>query len=78
MMRDKIIARIDEILDPARSPWVSGGMKVLFAKPSKRKTVEQILAEGHYPVGFDFSTLSDDDLLVAFERIARRAYMQWA
>jgi hypothetical protein len=53
-------------------------MKTVFANPSKRRSAARILEEGQYPHGFDFSTLSDSDLLVAFERIVRNAYRQWA
>lgn len=78
-MRELILKRIEQLINPGPDDWVpSPCVSQLFVKVNKWYTVERILAQGKYPEGFDFSTLNDGDLLLAFEGICMRAMKQWA
>lgn len=77
-MREAMINRIE---------WLrkyGSATHVIFFRPienpSKRqkKRIEQNIADGNWPDNFDFNSLSDDELVAAFERIVRWAYKSWA
>ena len=72
-MRELILKRIQELFNN-----VDGSYNAcrLLEVPSKRRTMEKILAEGRWPKDFDFNTLSDEELVKAFEKITRWAYKQ--
>lgn len=72
-MRELILKRIDELFNNVDGHYNACR---LLETPSKRRTEKKILADGRYPNGFDFNTLSDEDLVDAFEKIIHAAYKQ--
>lgn len=70
-MRDLILNRIQELKVDTRF-----NSHRLFCQPTKRNTTDKIINSGSYPYDYDFSQLSDEQLLEAYERICRWAYKQ--
>lgn len=65
-MRELILARIQEFRTEPYYNCVR-----LFKPITKRHTVEKIIANGDWPESMDFSTMSDENLLKAFEKMVR-------
>jgi hypothetical protein len=79
-MRDLILARIAELTADVSS----GGIQTAFTRLTRRERGSlsnqrkaEIIANGSFYPGFDFSTLSDADLVRAFEKLVRCYYKQW-
>jgi hypothetical protein len=82
MMRDLILARIAELTKDVSSGAIQTAFTRLTRRESKSPTLSaqrkaEIIANGSFYPGFDFSTLSDPDLVRAFERIVRCFYKPW-
>lgn len=79
-MREAVIARIEEMIEFGGGRFGSR-FGVLFQKVGKRRrrkpplTREEIVASGYYPDDLDFSTLSDVELVEAFQKVCRRYYV---
>ncbi len=79
-MRDLVVAKIEELIGPEGRTGSRYG--ILFGRVGKRRrrkpplTREEIIADGLYPHDIDFSTLSDSELLKAFQRVVQR-YSTW-
>jgi len=83
-MRDLILSRIKEILENSISEsngktYITGKFNSVIVVPKNAEHRKKILLAGeYYPYDFDFSSLSNDKLLMVFERIVRCYYKQWA
>ena len=80
MMRELILARIGEMTKNIST----GGIQTAFVRPTRRERGSlsnarkaEIIDSGKFYPGFDFSTLSDADLVRAFETLTRCYYKQW-
>lgn len=68
-MREMILARIDEMR------FTFEGSKRLFGKPNR---AGRLTGPGqHYLLDYDFTALSDQDLLGEFEQFVRLSYRHW-
>ena len=82
MMRDMILARIAELTKDVSSGAIQTAFTRLSRRESKSPTLSEqrkaeIVANGSFYPGFDFSTLPDAELVRAFENIVRCFYKSW-